>query len=297
MIDSFIEDLVMKGQVVQSTIATYRRDLKRFEGYLKTQGIDDWNDVNAKNCRQWISLLREDRSTSTIQRILCALKRFYKWLKTRGKVNDQPWDGIRAPKQPNKLPKVIDVDQMQYVLNCQPTNILEIRDLSMLELCYSSGLRLSELANLKVNDVDFSDGTVRVLGKGSKTRLVPVGAKAIQALKRWLKVRNVESVYFYPSNNGRAINVRTIQLRFAAWGEKHISRPIHPHMMRHSFATHILQSCGDLRAVQELLGHSNISTTQIYTHLDFQNLSETYDKFHPRKNLRRQYNDDTAIRN
>lgn len=193
---------------------------------------------------------------------------------------------LRAPKSPRKLPKTLDTDITSRLLNTgEDDDWLATRDHAMLELFYSSGLRLAELAGLDLDGVDLSEGEVRVLGKGNKTRIVPVGGPAREALKRWIKVRpslagDVQPLFV--GKQGRRLTPRAIQLRVRQWGVQHIGQHVHPHMLRHSFASHLLESSGDLRAVQELLGHADISTTQVYTHLDFQHLAQVYDRAHPR---------------
>lgn len=200
---------------------------------------------------------------------------------------DNPALDIRAPRAGKRLPRVADVDQLNHLLDATPEDPLEIRDLSMFELMYSSGLRLSELAGLNLHSVDQRGGEVRVLGKGSKERILPVGRKALEALARWLEVRGtmapVAESALYVSRRGDRLSTRSIQSRLSRWGlAKGADQRLHPHLLRHSFASHMLESSGDLRAVQELLGHADIATTQVYTHLDFQHLAKIYDQSHPR---------------
>ncbi len=198
-----------------------------------------------------------------------------------------PCDGLRAPKQARTLPKALAVDQVAALLDAAAEDDLETRDKAMFELIYSSGLRLSELAGLDVDGVDFADGTVTVTGKRAKTRTVPVGAKAAAALREWLDERASLAAAgeraLFVGRRGARLARRSIERRLERWATKQgLGLHVHPHMLRHSFASHVLQSSGDLRAVQEMLGHSNISTTQIYTHLDFQHLAKAYDAAHPR---------------
>ncbi|MCZ6803726.1 MAG: tyrosine recombinase XerC, partial [Proteobacteria bacterium] len=196
-------------------------------------------------------------------------------------------EGIIAPKSARKLPKLLDVDQTIQLVEIEQDDVLALRDRAMLELIYSSGLRLAELISLNMTDIDFSDRILTVTGKGKKTRSVPVGKHAIKAIKNWLKkrplmVNDTEQAIFI-SNRGKRISPRSVQVRLKQWAIKQgLPNHVHPHMLRHSFASHLLESSGDLRAVQELLGHADISTTQVYTHLDFQHLAEVYDKTHPR---------------
>ncbi|MGM0450814.1 MAG: tyrosine recombinase XerC, partial [Pseudomonadota bacterium] len=228
----------------------------------------------------------------TIARHLSAIRRFYGFLIREGIVADNPALDIRPPRNQRPLPGVMDVDQLHHLLEQPPEDPLEARDLAMMELMYSSGLRLAELVALDEHDLDRRDASVRVTGKGGKTRIVPVGRAALKALDCWLEqrpalVRSGESAVFI-SQRGQRINRRTVQARLRRWGQQHQSdQRLHPHLMRHSFASHMLESSGDLRAVQELLGHSDIATTQIYTHLDFQHLAQVYDSAHPRARRRK----------
>jgi integrase/recombinase XerC len=203
-----------------------------------------------------------------------------------------PAVGVRAPKTPRKLPVTLEADQLCQLLDQPQDDLLAIRDAAMVELFYSSGLRLAELVAVNLGDIDGADAALSVTGKGAKTRRVPVGAKAREAVERWLRVRanlaaEGERALFVSSRGGR-IHPRTVQARLAQWArERGATRGLHPHLLRHSFASHLLESSGDLRAVQELLGHADISTTQIYTHLDFQHLAQVYDQAHPRAKKKR----------
>jgi integrase/recombinase XerC len=223
----------------------------------------------------------------SLARTLSAWRAYYRWLARRGAIAVDPCDGLRAPKQPRSLPKALSVDQTSALLDAAADDELETRDKAMFELFYSSGLRLSELGGLNADGIDFDAGTVTVTGKRSKTRSVPVGAKAATALRAWLTERAglalaAERALFV-SRRGTRLAVRSIERRLERWATKQgLGLHVHPHMLRHSFASHVLQSSGDLRAVQEMLGHSNIATTQIYTHLDFQHLAKVYDAAHPR---------------
>jgi integrase/recombinase XerC len=202
-------------------------------------------------------------------------------------VDSNPAADVPSPKIGKRLPKTLDVDQIARLLEIDGDHPLAVRDRAIMELFYSSGLRLAELATLKVTDIDLADGTVQVLGKGNKGRILPVGRKARDAIAAWLRVRAEMAGHDGPalflSRRGRALGPRAIQNRLRDWSRKiGLSTGVNPHMLRHSFATHLLEASGDLRAVQELLGHADISTTQIYTHLDFQHLARIYDKSHPR---------------
>jgi integrase/recombinase XerC len=229
---------------------------------------------------------------------LSAARTFYEYLMREGHVKNNPALDVRAPKTKKRLPATLDADQMGRLLDFRVDDTLSARDKAMMELFYSSGLRLSELQGLDVSAVDLQDRTVRVLGKGHKTRIVPVGRHAIAALKKWLTQRagliqknpNLNSPHSGPlfvGTTGRPLSVRAVQLRVGTWARRQgLTMHVHPHMFRHSFATHLLESSGDLRGVQELLGHADISTTQVYTHLDFQHLASVYDAAHPRARRR-----------
>jgi integrase/recombinase XerC len=209
------------------------------------------------------------------------------YLLREGLIKSNPASGIKTPKAPKRLPNVLDVDQINQLLNIQETNPISIRDKAILELLYSSGLRLTELVNLNPIDLNLKDKSLMVMGKGGKTRMVPIGQKAIEAVNQWLDVRSqlakTDEEALFVGSKGVRLGQRAIQARIRHWGKKNgIQQSVYPHLLRHSFATHLLEASGDLRAVQELLGHKDISTTQIYTHLDFQHLAETYNKAHPR---------------
>jgi integrase/recombinase XerC len=230
---------------------------------------------------------RQGASPRTIQRRLSALRSFFNFMLRERALEANPAVGVQAPKASKRLPQTMDVDLMTRLLEFRADTELSVRDKAIMELFYSSGLRLAELVGLNLGDVDRGDRTVRVLGKGSKTRVVPVGKHALDAIARWLKERpamaaNGELALFV-SARGDRLGARAIQKRIAGWARRQgLGRHVHPHLFRHSFATHLLESSQDLRGVQELLGHANISTTQVYTHLDFQHLAKIYDAAHPR---------------
>jgi integrase/recombinase XerC len=220
------------------------------------------------------------------------LRGFFNYLIREQVLDSNPAADIRAPKAAKRLPKTLDVDQVGSLLARKPADALARRDLAMLELLYSSGLRLAELAGLDVPDLDLADRTVRVLGKGAKTRVLPVGSKAVEALRAWLGDRRAlvkdGSGALFVGGNGRRLGARAIQKRIGRWASlSGLNVPVHPHLLRHSFATHLLESSRDLRGVQELLGHADISTTQVYTHLDFAHLARIYDQSHPRARRRK----------
>jgi integrase/recombinase XerC len=244
--------------------------------------------VSNHDLRRYVATLsREGLSGRSIARHLSATRRFYQFLLREKLASDNPALDIRAPKSGRRLPRVADVDQLNHLLDGQPDDPLEVRDLCMFELMYSSGLRLAELASLDLDTVDLRGGEVRVLGKGGKERLLPVGRKAIAAIQAWLPLRaglaNDGEVALFVSQRGERLSHRSIQARMSRWGiSRGADQKLHPHLLRHSFASHMLESSGDLRAVQELLGHADIATTQVYTHLDFQHLARVYDQSHPR---------------
>ncbi|MFN2360414.1 MAG: tyrosine recombinase XerC [Marinobacter sp.] len=287
-LDGFLRYLSSEKRHSPRTCSSYRDDLRRFLVWVGQQPAPDWQAVTSHDLRRYVALLsRQGLGGRSIARHLSAIRRFYEFLLRERLATDNPALDIRAPKAGRRLPRVADVDQLTHLLDATPDDPLEIRDLSMFELMYSSGLRLSELAGLDLHSVDPRGGEVRVLGKGSKERILPVGRKALEALNRWLEVRQAmapegESALFV-SRRGDRLSTRSIQSRLSRWGlTKGADQRLHPHLLRHSFASHMLESSGDLRAVQELLGHADIATTQVYTHLDFQHLAKVYDQSHPR---------------
>jgi len=285
-LQAFIEYLRGEKRAATNTLTGYSRDLQRLQKYCAERRITTWQQLQGSDIRQYVAARhKQGVGSRTIQRELAAIRSFYRYIQKKHQIDLDPVQGIRAPKAPKKLPKTLDVDQVNGLLETKPDTALEIRDLAMFELFYSSGLRLSELVALDIGDICFSDGFLRVrFGKGNKERQVPVGGKALEAVKKWLEYRvDVPSTALFVSARGTRLVQRSVQLRLDRWCRKNnLSLHIYPHMLRHSFASHLLESCQDIRAVQELLGHSDISTTQIYTHLDFQHLASVYDKAHPR---------------
>ncbi|MGZ5027119.1 MAG: tyrosine recombinase XerC [Methylobacter sp.] len=285
----FFAQLAVQVRASEHTVKNYQRDMKQLSRYCTDKGISHWADLKHTDIRSHIAgRHRKGLSSKSLQRELSAIRSFYDYLLKKGQAETNPARHIQAPKQARKLPKVLDVDQLSGLLEAGAGPLLEIRDLAMFELLYSSGLRLSELSALDLTDLDLPDRTLTVrIGKGGKSRILPIGSKAVAAIENWLaqravKIPNDEPALFV-SSRGTRLGQRNIELRLKQWCiKKGIAEHIHPHMLRHSFASHLLESSQDLRAVQELLGHSNISTTQIYTHLDFQHLAEIYDKAHPR---------------
>ena len=284
----FIRHLASEKRHSPRTCESYQRDLLRLAGWVSQSGLTAWQRVSNHDLRRYVATLsREGLSGRSIARHLSATRRFYQFLLREKLASDNPALDIRAPKIGRRLPRVADVDQLNHLLDGQPDDPLEVRDLCMFELMYSSGLRLAELASLDLDTVDLRGGEVRVLGKGGKERLLPVGRKAIAAIQAWLPLRaalaNDGEVALFVSQRGERLSHRSIQARMSRWGvSRGADQKLHPHLLRHSFASHMLESSGDLRAVQELLGHADIATTQVYTHLDFQHLARVYDQSHPR---------------
>jgi integrase/recombinase XerC len=284
----FIRHLASEKRHSPRTCDSYQRDLLRLADWLGRSGFVAWQRVTNHDLRRYVATLsREGLSGRSIARHLSATRRFYQFLLREKLASDNPALDIRAPKSGRRLPRVADVDQLNHLLDGQPDDPLEVRDLCMFELMYSSGLRLAELASLDLDTVDLRSGEVRVMGKGDKERLLPVGRKAISAIQAWLPYRaalaNDGEAALFVSQRGERLSHRSIQARLSRWGiSRGADQKLHPHLLRHSFASHMLESSGDLRAVQELLGHADIATTQVYTHLDFQHLARVYDQSHPR---------------
>ena len=289
----FLADLARQKRLSVHTITAYRRDLARLAAFLENTGTQHWCELSAEQARAFPAKLHQSGlSGRSIQRMLSAARGFYRYLIKTGNTTFNPFDGIRAPKSGRKLPATLSVDELASLLERHDGSALSIRDRAILELLYSSGLRLAELVALDFNGIDFEQSEVRVTGKGNKQRIVPVGSRAAVALKEWLQHRSTlagdHETALFVNKNGHRLGARGIQYRLNHWAKKHgLGRPLHPHMLRHSFASHVLASSGDLRAVQEMLGHADIATTQIYTHLDFQHLSKVYDQAHPRARKRR----------
>ena len=292
-ITRYLDYLETARRVSEHTLAAYRSDLLRIAPLLVERGITVPSDVSAHDVRTSVATLhRQGLSGRSLQRVLSATRGLFQYLLKNAELSANPALGIKAPKTPKKLPSVLDVDRTARLLD-QPVDRWEdIRDNAIMELFYSSGLRLSELCGLDQFDIDLHEGLVTVIGKGRKQRTVPIGSKAVQALTRWLGVRpdiaaaaTTEALFI--SRRGTRIAQRTVQKRLASKATKtNIGQHVHPHMLRHSFASHMLESSGDLRAVQELLGHASLATTQVYTHLDFQHLARVYDAAHPRAQRR-----------
>ncbi len=281
------------------TLAAYRHDLLTLLKFCERRDVQRFAALNNFQVRAFAAAEHAGGiAPRSIQRRLSAVRSFYEYLMREGLAKNNPALEVRAPKSKKRLPATLDADQMARLLDFRADDSLSARDKAMMELFYSSGLRLSELVGLDTAAVDLQDRTVRVLGKGNKTRIVPIGRHALEALKRWLAERSAlvrqkpgsDAAHAGPlfvGKTGRPLSARAVQLRVGTWARRQgLTMHVHPHMFRHSFATHLLESSGDLRGVQELLGHADISTTQVYTHLDFQRLASVYDASHPRARRR-----------
>jgi len=287
LINDFLIYAKTEKYLSEKTLENYIQDFKNFVKFLTSQRISDFYVVTPVLIKQWIAQNHaKGLSGKSIARHLSSVKTLYKFLIKENLSDHNPTIGIRPPKSPKKLPKAPDVNQTNHLLEIKTDDPLEIRDLAILELIYSSGLRLSELLRVNYQDLDIHPTSLPIIGKGKKTRLVPVGTKAREAISRWLTIRsqfaNPTEEALFVSQKGSRLTPRQVQQRLQRWGQRYGTQHLHPHMLRHAFASHLLESSHNLRAVQELLGHSSISTTQIYTHLDFQHLAEVYDQAHPR---------------
>lgn len=290
--DDFIAHLGGERRLSPNTCEGYRRDLTRFAEFVRGHVPGPWTGVDTAELRAFVAWRhRRGVGGRSIQRELSALRGFFNYLLREGLVRANPAAGVTAPKSARKLPAVLDPDKLAGLLRIEAKTPLAVRDRAILELMYSSGLRLSEVVNLDTSNIDLREGLVRVTGKGDKQRIVPVGTYAREAVQNWLDCRlelaREGELALFVSNRGSRMSPRAVQLRFERWSRlQGIDARVHPHVLRHSFASHILESSGDLRAVQELLGHADISTTQVYTHLDFQHLAKVYDQAHPRARKR-----------
>jgi integrase/recombinase XerC len=288
LIDRYLGHLAKERRLSPHTSSNYARDLVALADFFDRDDLRDWKSVDSQHVRMFAARSHAGGlSPRSVQRRLSAVRGFFNYLQRERVANLNPAVDVRAPKAGKRLPGTLDVDTLNQLLDIPPDDALAVRDRAMMELFYSSGLRLAELVGLDLGQLDMADRMVRVLGKGSKTRIVPVGRKAIEALRAWLKERGTLAALDEPAlfvgRNGTRLKARAIQLRIAGWARrKGLPARVYPHLFRHSFATHLLESSKDLRGVQELLGHADISTTQVYTHLDFAHLARTYDASHPR---------------
>jgi integrase/recombinase XerC len=286
-INDFIAWLGEVKRLSGHTLRAYRHDLERFDAWLDgALPQADWPELKPDTVRAHVAgEFRNGLSGTALARRLSSIRSFYRWLLREGRARVNPADGIRAPKSPRKLPNVLDVDAMKALLDHGGGDApLDLRDRAMFELLYSSALRVSELCGLRWSDLDFAQGLVRVVGKGAKTRVVPFGAQAAAALRDWQRQDGgTGAAPVFPDKHGQPISTHAVRSRLKRWAQgAGLWQRVHPHLLRHSAASHVLESSGNLRAVQELLGHADIGTTQIYTHLDFQHLAKVYDAAHPR---------------
>jgi integrase/recombinase XerC len=293
LIPKFLEYLATERRMSPHTRSAYQRDLKALEDYCDSQQVGDWSELNVHHARGFVGRLHQrGLSGRSIQRMLSAARSFFHYLLREGAVRHNPLQGVPAPRSPKQLPQALDGDQAALLVAVAGDDPLAMRDRAILELLYSSGLRLAELVGLDVGAVDLDAGEVRVTGKGAKTRIVPVGRFAREAVTRWLPVRaslaREGETALFVGRGGSRLGPRAVEQRVHYWARRQgLDVPVHPHMLRHSFASQLLESSGDLRAVQELLGHADIATTQVYTHLDFQHLAKVYDQAHPRARRKR----------
>lgn len=284
----FYQFLQSEKQFSQHTVDSYQRDIRRFMGFCGDQSIADWRSIDEQHIRQFVSQVhRQGLGGKSIQRLLSALRRLFRFLLINNHVSINPAEHIRAPKSDRKLPDVMQPQQIEHLLLCSSDEPLVIRDHAILELLYASGIRLAELIALDLRDINWQSRTLSVLGKGKKERHCPFGEQAATVMKRWVKCREMlvkgDEKAVFVNNRGGRISPSSVRARIQKLcREKAISQRVYPHLMRHSFASHMLEASQDLRAVQELLGHAHLKTTQIYTHLDFQQLTKTYDAAHPR---------------
>jgi integrase/recombinase XerC len=287
-IDAFVRHLEFERRLSKQTCKHYRRDIDALQSWCDEVSLERWSDLDSEHVRSYsAACFRRGLSARSIQRRLSAARTFFRYLLREKHVAHNPVQSVSAPRGAKRLPENLDADRMARLLEIPGDGPLVDRDRAILELLYSSGLRLAELTDLNLGDVDMQDATVRVTGKGNKDRIVPVGSRALQALSRWHASRATlaapDEPALFVSNRGTRLSRRSVQARVDHWARRQgIDSKVYPHLFRHSFATHLLESSHDLRGVQELLGHANISTTQVYTHLDFQHLAQIYDKTHPR---------------
>lgn len=270
------------------TLSAYRRDLKRLESLASQDGLQHWSEIDSPRLQLWLARLHQQGlSGRSLGRLLSAARGLFRYLQQQGLLTQNPAQDLRPPKSAKRLPKTLEVDQLQQLLDTPDSQEpLQLRDKALLELFYSAGLRLSELVQIDLDQLNLNSGEVRVRGKGDRERIALIGRKAQEAINRWLPLRAQLALDGEPAlfigQRGLRLSTRQVQKRLAQVSQQVLGRHLHPHMLRHSFATHLLESSGDLRAIQELLGHQQLATTQIYTHLDFQHLAQVYDQAHPR---------------
>ncbi len=298
-VEAYLAVLATERRLSEHTLKAYRRDINKLFQFCEQRGVLLWQGLNAHNARLFAASLNANGlNANSIKRILSSARGLANYLIRQNHIKHNPFDDVRAPKGEKRLPKTLSVDQIVSLVELNLNDPLSYRDKAILELFYSSGLRLSELCNVDLNDVNLAESLLRVTGKGSKERDLPIGKAANKAIRDWLLQRNALPIKDYQalfiSKLGNRISPRNVQERVKHWAKRQsIDIAVSPHMLRHSFASHVLESSGELRAVQELLGHSNISTTQIYTHLDFQHLAQVYDDAHPRAKRKEKPSKDT----
>ena len=278
----FLDYLTFEKRYSPHTLKAYQRDIEQFAAVHGAA----WGEIKPNQVSSMVARLRsKGASPRTCQRLLASLRSFFRYLEKQGVAQANPAAGVRSPKRGNRLPNTLDADLTAKLFDAKPKSALEKRDLAMIELLYGSGIRLSELVRIDIQDLNLTNGMVQVTGKGEKTRIVPLGGQSITAIEAYLATRpgTEPNAALFVTRNGKRLSPRTVQQRVKRWGQARLgSNELHPHLLRHSFASHVLESSGDLRAVQEMLGHADIATTQIYTHLDFQHLAKVYDAAHPR---------------
>lgn len=285
---AFFTYLQSEKRYSEHTLKNYQRDISGFVQYCKDSDLSNWFAIDSQHVRSYAAQVhRKGLSGKSIQRLLSSLRSLFKFLLKHKKIKSNPAVGVTAPRALRKLPEVLSPDDLNHIMTLDDSDPLAVRDMAMMELLYGCGLRLSELTELNKNQIDWQSRTLNVTGKGRKQRIVPFGDKALVALKKWLDIRvqlaNENEQAVFVSQRGNRISKTSVAQRLKKWARlKGLNQNIYPHLMRHSFASHILESSQDLRAVQELLGHTNLSTTQIYTHVDFQQLAKVYDAAHPR---------------
>jgi len=287
----FLDYLRVEKRYAAGTIVNYARELASLQAHAESLGLTHWRELRAEPLRSLVAREhRRGREPGSLHHLLSACRSFFRWLLREGVITQDPALDVRAPKMRRKLPQVLDVDEAAALVEIPVDTPDAVQDRAMLELFYSSGLRLAELTGLTWNDIDLSEGMVRVLGKGSKTRVVPVGSQALRALRALLEqALPAPGAPVFPGRGGKPISPASVRRRLKGWAQSQgVWKRVYPHLLRHSFASHLLESSGDLRAVQELLGHADIATTQIYTHLDFQHLARVYDAAHPRARRRKE---------
>jgi len=285
---AFLDESRERGRLSAATLRAYGRDLERLARWCDKRGLQELASLDAARLREFTAgMAREGLDARSIQRHVSALRTFFGHLDRSGRIEANPAADLKTPRARRKLPRTLDPDAVARLLDIRGRRPIDLRDRAMLELCYSSGLRVSELADTRWDRLDTREGLLRVIGKGDRERVVPVGRHALAALADWRAASAAyaghDSAWVFITSRGRPMGVRAIQKRIAYRARSQgLGQHVHPHQLRHSFASHILESSGDLRAVQELLGHAHLATTQVYTHLDFQHLAEVYDQAHPR---------------